>query len=440
MRKKIIIIGAAGRDFHNFNTVYRNNEDYEIVAFTASQINGISGRKYPKELAGENYPDGIKIYDEKELPELIEKHKVKEVILSYSDLHYMDVMKKASIVQAAGADFKLLGNTAFLYSEKPVISVCAVRTGCGKSQTSRKTLKILREMNKKVGVVRHPMPYGDLTKQICQRFASIEDLKKHNCTIEEMEEYEPYIQNGNIIYAGVDYEKILREVEKEADIILWDGGNNDLPFYKPDLHIVLADPLRPNHEIEYYPGETNLRLADVVIVNKIDSANLEDIETVIFNTKTVNPNAKIIKAESEITVDNPDMLRNKKVLVVEDGPTTTHGGMGYGAGYIAAKDLNAEIIDPRDYAVGSIKEVYKNFPKIKNILPAMGYSKEQILELEQTINNADCDAVVIGTPIDLRRIINIEKPSARVRYELKEIGKPDLEDILIEFLDFVKKR
>jgi len=433
-RKNVIIMGAAGRDFHNFNVFYRDNDEYNVVAFTATQIPNIDGRVYPAELAGKLYPEGIKIYEENELVELIQKFNVNEVIFSYSDVPFEYVMTKASIVNAAGASFRLLGGEeTMIKSSKPVVSVLAVRTGCGKSQTSRKIVKLLREAGRKVVAIRHPMPYGDLVKQKVQRFASLDDLKKHNCTIEEIEEYEPHIALGGVIYAGVDYEAILHEAEKEADVILWDGGNNDMSFYKADVTFTVADPHRPGHEMKYYPGNTSLRMADAVVINKIDSANADDILTVIKNCKTVNPDATIIEAASPLTVDDPSIIKNKRVLVVEDGPTLTHGEMKYGAGTVAAQKLGAaEIVDPRPFTVASITETYKKYPNIGILLPAMGYGEKQMKDLETTINNTDCDSVVIGTPIDLGRILNINKPSTRVMYELQEIGDNTVESVLKE--------
>ncbi len=429
---KVIIMGAAGRDFHNFNVYYRNNPNYEVVAFTATQIPGIAKRGYPPQLAGPQYPKGIPIHPEEQLPELIRKHGVQEVVFAYSDVSHEYVMHKASLVLANGADFRLMGpNSTMVKAKVPVVSVCAVRTGSGKSQTSRKVAKILRKRNIRVVVIRHPMPYGDLAKQACQRFASYEDLDKNECTIEEREEYEPHIDNGIIVYAGVDYEQILHEAEKEADIIVWDGGNNDLPFYKTDLHIVVADSHRPGHEITYHPGETNLRMADVIIINKVDTADPTNVAAVRNNAKLLNPNAVIIEASSPITVDNPKLINGKKVLVVEDGPTVTHGNMAYGAGTIAAERSGAgEIIDPHPYAVGSIIEAYQKYAHLGAVLPALGYGKEQIRELQETINKTPCDIVLIGTPIDLRRVLNINKPAVRAKYELQEIGTPTLEDIL----------
>ena len=432
MKKRVVIMGAAGRDFHNFNVYFRDNSDYEVVAFTATQIPDIDGRKYPAELAGENYPDGIPIKAEASLVDIIKNYNINQVIFAYSDVRHQYVMSKGAEVNAAGADFRLMGiETTMLKAKVPVIAVCAVRTGVGKSQTTRRVSEILNEMGKKVVVIRHPMPYGDLVKQAVQRFESYEDLAKHNCTIEEREEYEPHIERGNILYAGVDYGKILKEAEKEADVILWDGGNNDLPFYKPDLMITLVDPHRPGHELAYYPGETNLRLADVCIVNKILTAYPENVTMVRENIQRVNPKAVIIDAASPIFIDRPEIIAGKRVLVIEDGPTLTHGEMEYGAGVIAAKKFGArELVDPRPYAAGTIKETFAKYDHLSDLLPAMGYGEKQMKELEKTIKNTDCDAVVIGTPIDLSRIINIEQPSTRVRYELQEIGKPNLQDII----------
>lgn len=437
MRKKVIIMGAAGRDFHNFNVYFRDNEDYEVVAFTATQIPDIEGRIYPPELAGKLYPEGIPIEPEEKLVELIKKHNVDEVVLSYSDLSFQYVMEKASLVLSAGADFRLLGpRSTMIESKKPVIAVGAIRTGCGKSQTTRRVLDILRSKGLKVISVRHPMPYGNLVEQKVQRFASYEDLDKHKCTIEEREEYEPHIDRKSVVYAGVDYGEILRAVESEdPDVILWEGGNNDFPFYKPDLFIVVVDPHRPGHETTYYPGMTNLLLADVIVINKEETADLEGIETVRKNIEKWNPGAIVIDASSPIFVDDPEKIKGKRVLVVEDGPTLTHGEMSYGAGYVAAKKFGAsEIIDPRPFAVGSIVETYKKYTHIGSILPAMGYGEKQIKELEETINGSDAELVIIGTPIDLGRVTKLNKPYVRVRYELQEIGKPDLEDVLSEFL------
>jgi len=433
-KQKILIMGAAGRDFHNFNTYFRDNKGYEVLAFTATQIPDIEGRTYPAELAGDLYPTGIPIYPEDDLLALIEENEIDQVVFAYSDVPHEYVMHKASEVLAVGADFRLMGlkNTQ-IKSEKPVVSVCAVRTGSGKSQTTRRVSLILREMGYKVAAIRHPMPYGDLAKQAVQRFAELSDLDKHECTIEEREEYEPHIENGVIVYAGVDYEKILRQAEEEVDIVLWDGGNNDLPFYKADLNIVVADPHRPGHELTYHPGEANVRMADVFVINKVDTADREDIMTVSESLRNLNPEALIIEGASPLFVDDPGAIRGKRVLVVEDGPTLTHGEMAYGAGWIAARRFGAaEIVDPRPFAVGSITEVYNKYPTTGNVLPAMGYGEAQIKELEQTIQNADVDLVVIGTPIDLSRILKIDKPFQRVQYELQEIGKPTLDDILRE--------
>ena len=435
-RIKTLIMGAAGRDFHNFNVIYRGNEKYEVVAFTATQIPDIEGRVYPVELAGKLYPQGIPIYDDSDLEVLIDRHKVEEVVFAYSDISHETVMHKASLVIAAGANFKLLGaKPTMIKSTKPVIGISAVRTGCGKSQTTRLVAKILRSAGKKVAAIRHPMPYGDLVAQKVQRFATIADLKKHKCTIEEMEEYEPHINTGTIIYAGVDYEAILREAEKEADVILWDGGNNDLPFYQLDLNIVIVDPHRPGHELTYYPGETNLLMADVVVINKIDTADADYIEEVRWNIRQVNPTAIIIDAASPIAVENADLILGKKVLAVEDGPTLTHGEMKFGAGTIAAEKFGAmEIVDPRGYTVGTITDTFDKYPEIGLVLPAMGYGEQQMKDLEATIANIDCDVVIIGTPIDLRRVCKIKQPSVRVTYDLQEIGRPNLVDVLNPYL------
>lgn len=436
MRTKILIMGAAGRDFHNFNVFFRDNEDYEVVAFTAAQIHGIAGRSYPKELAGPWYKKDIPIFPEEELPSLVKELNIEQVILAYSDLSHETVMQKASLVLATGADFRLMGTkSTMLRSKKPVISVCAVRTGSGKSPTSQKLVDILKEKGFRVVVVRHPMPYGDLLKQECQRFASMEDCVLNECTIEEREEYEPYICCGTVVYSGIDHKKILSSAEKEADIIIWDGGNNDFPFYSPDLHIVIADPLRPGHELTYYPGEVNVRLADVVIVNKVDSARKEDVELVINNVRSININALIIKAMSVITVDRPESIKGKRVLVVEDGPTLTHGGMAFGAGVIAAKKYGAkETVNPRIHAVGSISKVYEEFPHLGDVLPAMGYSSTQMKELEMTINSAECDAVIAGTPIDIGSLLKLNKPVARVKYRIQEVDIK-LEDIINKWLN-----
>lgn len=419
---KVIIVGAAGRDFHDFNTFWRNAPRYRVVAFTAAQIPDIHGRTYPAELCGERYPNGIPIEPEEKLAELIERHDVDQVAMAYSDLPYEEVMHKAAIANAAGADFRIMGpKHTMLVSAKPVIAVCAVRTGCGKSQTSRAVTSILKSMGKRVAAIRHPMPYGDLRKQICQRFATLEDMDRHECTIEEREEYEPHILAGNVVFAGVDYEKILREAEKETDVILWDGGNNDTAFYKPDLYIVVADPHRPGHELRYYPGETNVRLADVVVINKVGTAKPKDVEIVEANVRRINSDARIIRALSPVTVEDPSAIKGRRVLVVEDGPTVTHGEMTYGAAHVAARKHGAAaIVDPRPYAVGSIKETFEKYGHVTEVLPAMGYGDKQVSELEATINAADCDLVLIGTPIDLGRLLKINKPSMRVRYELGE--------------------
>jgi predicted GTPase len=436
MKIKVIIMGAAGRDFHNFNVFFRDNQNYEVVAFTATQIPGISGRKYPKELAGSQYGNGIPIYPEEKLHELIQKNRIDQVILAYSDLSHGSVMHKASLVLAASADFRLMGTeSTMLKSKKPVISVCAVRTGAGKSPTSQKLLDILKRKGFRVVVVRHPMPYGDLRKQECQRFASMEDCISQECTIEEREEYEQYICCGSVVYSGVDYKKILDSAEKEADIIIWDGGNNDIPFYKPDLHIVIADPHRAGHELTYYPGEVNVLLADVVIVNKVDSARKEDVEKVIQNVRSANSKAKILKANSVITVERPELIKGMRVLVVEDGPTLTHGGMAFGAGIIAAKKFGAkEVIDPRSHAVGSILELYKDFPHLGSVLPAMGYSPVQMKELKETINAVDCDTVIAGTPIDLGNLLLLNKPVVRTKYRIEEVDVR-LEDVVEDWLE-----
>lgn len=440
-RTKVIILGAAGRDFHNFNMVYRNNRKYNVVAFTAAQIEGIAGRKYPPELAGKLYPDGVPIYSEDRLTELIKREKADEVVLAYSDLKYDAVGHKLSAVLAAGADFRLLGpKSTMLKSSKPVIAVCAVRTGSGKSPFSRKIIDIIRSVNvnSRVVVVRHPMPYGKLAKQAVQRFARMEDLDIQNCTIEEREEYEPHIDRGTVVYAGVDYEKILRQAEKEADIIIWDGGNNDFPFFVPDLLITIADAKRPGDEIGSYPGETNLRMADVVIVNKVGSSNPIDVEKVIENTQLYNPKAIVIKGDMLISINKPDMLRGKRAIIVEDGPTLTHGGLTTGAGTIAANSHGAYAVNPRQFAVGSIKDIYKDFPHLGAVLPAMGYSDRQMSELEQTINNTPADVVVIGTPTNLERYLKLNKPAVRVTYEAQTLSKPSLYDVISLFLK--KKR
>ncbi len=430
--QRVIIMGAAGRDFHNFNVYFRGNPDYVVVAFTATQIPNIEGRTYPAALAGEAYPEGIPIHSESELKDLIAAHDIDQVVFAYSDVSHEYVMHKASEVLAAGSDFRLMGlGTTQVTSSLPVVAVCAVRTGSGKSQTSRYVSDILRQMGHKVAVIRHPMPYGDLVKQAVQRFATYEDLEVQDCTIEEREEYEPHLAVGSIVYAGVDYEKILRQAEGEADVILWDGGNNDLPFYTSDLHIVVADPHRPGHERTYHPGEANVRAADVVVVNKVDTASPENILRVRQNVREMNPNAIIIEAASPIFVDDPSAIRGARVLAIEDGPTLTHGGMAFGAAWVAAQRFGAsEIIDPRPFAVGSILETYRKYPSTGAVLPAMGYGEAQMKELEKTINQSDADLVLVGTPIDLGRLLKIDKPTQRVRYELQVIGQPNLKDIL----------
>ena len=444
MKKNVLIIGAAGRDFHNFNTYYRGNENFNVVAFTAAQIPDIDGRKYPTELAGELYPDGIPIYDQAELDRLIKDLKVDQCVFSYSDVPYNRVMNVSAQVNAAGADFILLGTKeTMIKSTKPVIAVGAVRTGCGKSQTSRKVIELLMEKGLKVVAIRHPMPYGDLNAQKVQRFATVDDLKKHKCTIEEMEEYEPHVVRGNVIYAGVDYEAIVRAAENDpdgCDVILWDGGNNDFPFYKPDLTITIVDPHRPGHELSYYPGETQLRISDVVVINKMETAAPDAIQIVRENIQKVAPNAVVIDGASPIKVDKPELIKGKRVLVIEDGPTLTHGEMKLGAGTVAAQKFGAaEIIDPRPFVVGKLAETFKIYPNIGALLPAMGYGDEQVADLEKSINNTDCDSVIIGTPMDLNRIINIKKPNTRVYYDLQEIGEPNLQQSIDEFVEkFVK--
>ncbi len=431
-RTKVLIMGAAGRDFHNFNVLFRDNEDYDVVAFTATQIPDIEGRSYPPELAGSLYPDGIPIHAEEELEGLIAKHNVDEVWFSYSDVPHAYVMNKASQVIGWGPHFGVCSATrTMIESTKPVIAITAVRTGVGKSQTTRYVSRVLKNLGKKVVAIRHPMPYGDLAKQACQRFETYEDLDRHQCTIEEREEYEPHIDNGFIVYAGVDYERIVREAEKEADVILWDGGNNDTSFYKPDLYITLVDPHRPGHELSYYPGETNLRIADLIIVNKVDTADPVKVEQVLENSRMANPSAKIIKCRSVITVDHPELVKGKRALVVEDGPTLTHGGMTYGAGWFAAKNAGAaEIVDAKPYAVGTIKATYEKYPNAGAILPAMGYGDTQVRELEETINNTPADVVVEGTPSQLSRIITVNKPIANVDYELEEVEPGTIEEMI----------
>jgi len=428
-------MGAAGRDFHNFNVYFRDNPDYEVVAFTAAQIPNIEGRRYPAELSGKRYPKGIAIHSEKNLADLIESEKIDQVFFSYSDVSHEYVMQKASVVLAAGADFSLLSPFhTQLKSAKPVIAVCAVRTGCGKSQTSRKVVEVLKKKGRKVVAIRHPMPYGDLTEQICQRFASYDDLDQHKCTIEEREEYEPYIDKGLVVYAGVDYEKILREAEKEADVIIWDGGNNDLPFYVPDIHVTVLDPLRQGHETTYYPGTVNFIDADVLVINKFEQASKDQLDKLLENIRECNQHALIINGASKITVDDPAGVKGKKVLVIEDGPTLTHGGMSFGAGVIAAKEFGAaELVDPRPYAVGSIKKAFAQYPHMGEILPALGYYKDQLKDLEETVKATPCDLVLVASPIDIRRVIKLDKPSMRVQYYLEEIDKPSLEEVLENF-------
>ncbi|MFO7843193.1 MAG: cyclic 2,3-diphosphoglycerate synthase [Bacteroidales bacterium] len=438
-KKNVLIIGAAGRDFHNFNTYYRDNDDYNVVAFTAAQIPDIDGRKYPAELAGSLYPDGIPIYAQDDLEKLIKELNVEDCIFSYSDVPYQVVMNIGAMVNAAGANFVLLGpGKTMIESTKPVIAVGAVRTGCGKSQTSRRIIELLMEQGLKVVAIRHPMPYGDLVAQKVQRFATIDDLAKHKCTIEEMEEYEPHVQRGNVIYAGVDYEAILREAEKDpdgCDVILWDGGNNDFPFYKPDLMVTVVDPHRPGHELSYYPGEATLRLADYVVINKMDSADAPAIQIVRDNIAKVNPNAVVVDGASPLSIDKPELIRGKKVLVIEDGPTLTHGEMKIGAGTVAANKCGAsELVDPREYAVGKLAETFKIYPNIGTLLPAMGYGDQQIKDLEATIEKTPCDAVVIATPIDLTRIVKINKPTVKIGYDLQEIGQPDLSQAVNDFI------
>ncbi|MDY6800465.1 MAG: cyclic 2,3-diphosphoglycerate synthase [Bacteroidota bacterium] len=440
-KKNVLIIGAAGRDFHNFNTYYRDNDDYNVVAFTAAQIPDIDGRKYPAELAGRLYPDGIPIYAQDDLEKLIKELDVEDCVFSYSDVPYQVVMNIGALVNAAGANFVLLGpGKTMVESTKPVIAVGAIRTGCGKSQTSRRIIELLMEQGLKVVAIRHPMPYGDLVAQKVQRFATIEDLAKHKCTIEEMEEYEPHVQRGNVIYAGVDYEAILREAENDpdgCDVILWDGGNNDFPFYKPDLMVTVVDPHRPGHELSYYPGETTLRIADYVVINKMDSADAQAIQIVRDNIAKVNPNAVVVDGASPLTIDKPELIRGKKVLVIEDGPTLTHGEMKIGAGTVAANKCGAaELVNPREFAVGKLADTFKIYPNIGTLLPAMGYGDQQVKDLEATIDKTPCDAVVIATPIDLTRIVKINKPTVKVGYDLQEIGQPNLSQAVN---DFIKK-
>lgn len=436
-KKSVLIMGAAGRDFHNFNVCFRENREVRVIAFTAFQIPNIADRTYPPELAGALYPTGIPIHEEEELARLIQHHSIDEVIFSYSDISHNDVMHRASLAIACGADFRLLSaRSTQLKSNKPVISVGAIRTGCGKSQTSRLLASLLGEKNRSVVVVRHPMPYGDLKAQRCQRFATLSDLDRYECTIEEREEYEEHIRLGHVVYAGVDYEEILRSAEKEAEIILWDGGNNDTPFYASDLHIVLVDPLRPGHETLYHPGEANLRLADIVVIPKTGSASPRQVEEVRENIAELNPRARVIEADSEVNVENAELIAGKRVLVIEDGPTLTHGEMSYGAGWVAAKKFGAaEIIDPRPYAVGSIQEVFKRYPHVGEILPAMGYSDEQTAELRETIDRVPCDLALVGTPFDLGRLIESNKTLLRVSYGVDKPGSEALEEVLNEFID-----
>ncbi len=432
---KVLIMGAAGRDFHNFNLLYKDNEKYKVVVFTATQIPDIEGRTYPADLAGSLYPDGIPIHNEDELESLIKEKQIDEVVFSYSDVSHEYVMHRAASVNAAGASFVLLNTQkTMIKSKKPVVAICAVRTGCGKSQTTRKVASVLKEMGKKLVIVRHPMPYGNLVAQKCQRFANYDDLEKHYCTIEEREEYEPHLAMGSIVYAGIDYGEILSQAQAEADVVIWDGGNNDTPFFKPDMHIVVTDPLRPGHELRYYPGETNLRMADVIVINKEESAKLEDIEKVRENALALNGKATVIDAVSPISVEDSSIIRGRKVLAVEDGPTLTHGGMKFGAAVVAAQKFGAaKIVDPRPFLAGSLKETFEIYPEIGTVLPAMGYGSAQMKDLERTINNTDCDVVIIGTPIDLRKLISINKPAVRVTYDLQEVGKPNLEDVLQMF-------
>jgi len=438
---RVIIMGAAGRDFHNFNIFFRDNPEYEVVAFTASQIPNISNRTYPSELAGKFYPKGIPIYPEEHLEDLIKKYKIDEVVLAYSDLVSDDVLEKISKVLASGANFRILGiRDTMLKAEIPVIAVTASRTGAGKSTVSKKIARILRNKGVKFAVVRHPMPYGDLRKSVIQKFSKIEDLAFYGCTIEEREEYETHIAEGNVVYAGVDYEKILKDIEKEKyELILWDGGNNDWPFYKPNLYITVIDPLRPGHEIRSFPGLVNLLLADVVIVNKVNVASEESIKSVVSNVNKINKKAKIIMAASEVTADKPELLKGKRALIIEDGPTVTHGSLGYAAGYIAAKKYGAEIIDPRNYVFGSIKEIYDKYDHIGTVLPALGYGREQMKELEEIINKVPADVIVLGTPSDISKYLKINKPVVKVSYEIKEVNEPSLEDVIEDFLNNIKK-
>lgn len=435
-RKKVIILGAAGRDFHNFDLYFKENEEFEVVGFTATQIPGIEARSYPAELSGKLYPEGLPIFPEDDLEKLIAEHKVDIVVLSYSDLSYATVMHLGSRVLAAGADYMLLGgNKTMLPSKKPVIAVCAVRTGCGKSQVSRHVASLIHARDLKTVAIRHPMPYGDLAAQRVQRFASEEDLVKHDCTIEEREEYEAHIATGTVVYAGVIYSEILEQGEAEADVVIWDGGNNDLPFIKPDLWIVVADPLRAGHEMSYYPGEANFRAADVIVVNKINTATEENVESIVANAKATNPDATVVKAISDVTTADPESIKGKRVLVIEDGPTLTHGEMGYGAGFVAAEKFGATVVDPKPYTSGSIKALYEKYPHLGQIVPAMGYYPEQVKELEDTINSADCDLVLVATPFDLGRLLNVTKPMARVAYGHVDASEPSLTSIVNTFLD-----
>jgi predicted GTPase len=434
--RKVVIMGAAGRDFHNFNVFFRNNPEYQVVAFTAFQIPGIAGRTYPRELAGEGYPEGIPIYEEAQITDLIRIHGIDQVVFAYSDVAHVDVMHRASLVNAAGADFRLMGTAAtMLKSKKPVVAVCAVRTGAGKSPTSRRVAELLQQKGKSVAVVRHPMPYGDLNAQRCQRFETVADMDRHHCTIEEMEEYESHIQMGHVVYAGVDYLDILRKAEKEADVILWDGGNNDTPFYKPDLHIVLVDPHRPGHEIRYYPGETNLRMADLILVSKSGTAKQQGIDEVTSSARTFNPGAKVIRADTDLSVQDEQAIRGKRVLVIEDGPTVTHGDMTYGAAHVAAQRFGAAaIIDPRPYAVGSIRETFAKYSHLVDVLPAMGYGEKQVADLQATVDAVPCDLVLVGTPLDLGRLIHTQKPMMRVLYTLDAATTQILDGVLDEFI------
>ena len=432
-------MGAAGRDFHNFNVAFRDDPSVEVVAFTATQIPYISDRRYPPELAGSRYPNGIQIFDESEVAALIANERVDEVVFAYSDVSHEYVMHAASAALAAGADFRLMGpRTTMIEASIPVVAICAVRTGSGKSQTTRRVARVLESHGIKIAVVRHPMPYGDLVRQSVQRFAGAADLDAAACTIEEREEYEPHIAEGRVVFAGVDYGRILVEAQKEADVVVWDGGNNDLPFYRPDLHIVVTDPLRAGNEVKYHPGETNLRMADVLVINKVDSANEQQLEQLTASIQRLNPRAQVVRAESTVTVDSPDSIKGKRVLVIEDGPTLTHGEMTYGAGVVAARRNGAaEIVDPRPWAAASLKGVFNKY-EVGPVLPAMGYSSEQIADMQETINATEADVVIIATPIDLRKLIDIDKPALRVSYELSEIGNPDMEDVLAEIVQKVK--